>query len=507
MSSSLLARTASATIITIAVAAVALGAPAPAALAASPASISTLRFGTGLGATPSARVRRLQRILERRGLDLGPRGVDGRFGPFTTRAVERLQSRYGLVPDGIVGSKTRRLVSLLAVADATRRTRTPGPQSSPPAPSPKPPATTTPQPQSAPPPATAPAEPQSGPVVTGDRSSAGGTSLATILAALAALLAAAALLTALGRRRITGGDDPAPAIAAIDRDLYLEGRSDRPEVGAFRGFAVATAVPPGAMDDPREARYLVDDPRKSAPVWIRGGEISRSPSQLGAGELVIGYVTADADPAREQEAFMAIEAACEQTGWNLQEVIREPDSGRLVGRPGLTDALERIAAGHVRGLVVSDSHSVARSLRDLGALLDWFRDAEAAFVALDLDLDTATIDGHQTAGALIAVAGWEGERAASRARRGLVRVPAPGQGGAPTPEARAALAERLDALREAGMSLEAIADQLGREGVAPPRGGAGGWSPATVSEVLDRPRRREDVRAGLPPIPSRDRGA
>jgi DNA invertase Pin-like site-specific DNA recombinase len=346
--------------------------------------------------------------------------------------------------------------------------------------------------------------------VTGDRSSSGGTPLATILAALAALLAAAALLTALGRRRNTGGDSGhggAPAVAAIDRDLYLEGRSDRPEVGAFRGFALATAVSPGAMEDPREARYLVDDPRKPAPVWIRGGEIRRSPSQLGAGELVIGYVTADADPAREQEAFMAIEAVCEQTGWNLQEIIREPDSGRLVGRPGLTDALERIAAGHVRGLVVSDSHSVARSLRDLGALLDWFREAEAAFIALDLDLDTATIEGHQTAGALIAVAGWEGERAASRARRGMVRVPAPGQSAAPTPEARAALAERLDALREAGMSLEAIADQLGREGVAPPRGGTGGWSAATVGELLDRPRRREDVRAGLPPIPSRDRGA
>ena len=150
-------------------------------------------------------------------------------------------------------------------------------------------------------------------------------------------------------------------LAAINRDLYLEGTSDRPGIGSFRGFALATAVPPDAADDPRRARYLVDDPRKPAPIWVEGAEIRRSPSQLAAGESVIGYVTTDADPGRDQEAFMAIEALCERTGWQLDEIVRDSDTGRMVGRPGLTRALERIAAGEARGLVVSET--VASSAR------------------------------------------------------------------------------------------------------------------------------------------------
>ena len=90
---------------------------------------------------------------------------------------------------------------------------------------------------------------------------------------------------------------------------------------------------------------------------------------------------------------MAIETACDQAGWRLDDIVRDQDTGRMVGRPGLTRALERIAAGEARGLVVGDARRLVRSLADLGALLEWFRDAEAVLVALDLDLDTASIHG------------------------------------------------------------------------------------------------------------------
>jgi peptidoglycan hydrolase-like protein with peptidoglycan-binding domain/DNA invertase Pin-like site-specific DNA recombinase len=502
MLSSLLARIASATIITTVVAAVALGAPVSTAVAAPHPSAATLRLGTGLGAKPSAQVRRLQLVLKRRGLDLGPPGVDGRFGPFTQTAVRRLQAGYGLVPDGVVGPKTRRLVSLLAAAARGRTHRTQPSQATttppPPQTTPAPP----PQPSSpAQPGRTAPTQPQSGHVVTtGPRASTGGgISLETTLAALAALLAAAALVTALGRR----GQPPEgrPGLAGIERELYLEGHSDRPEIGAFRGFALATALPANATDEQRETRYLVDDPRKPAPVWVNAAEVHRSPSQLAAGEPVVGYVTIDPDPVREQEAFMAIESLCEDAGWTLEEIVREPDTGRMVGRPGLTRALERIAAGEARGLVVSDSRSVARTLRDLGTLLAWFRDAEAALIALDLDLDTATVEGHQTASTLIAVAGREGDRASARARRGVVRVEAPRQ--ARTQDGRAALVQRITAMREAGMSLQAIAEQLQNEGVGPLLGEQ--WNVATVRAVLDRAARGSGVGEGLPAIPRRDR--
>ena len=289
---------------------------------------------------------------------------------------------------------------------------------------------------------------------------------------------------------------------AIDRELYLEGESERPDIGSFRGFALATAVPRDAGDDPRRARYLVDDPRKPAPVWVEGGDVRRSPSQLGSGEPVIGYVATVSDPRTDQEAFMDIEAACDQAGWRLDEIVRDQDTGRMVGRPGshARARADRRRARPVR-LVVSDSRSLVRSLADLSALLEWFRDAEAALVALDLELDTATVHGHQTASTLISVSAWEGERTATRARRSLARVQTPGRAG-PTAEDRAILADRIRAMREAGMSLQAIATQLSNEGV-PPLRGAARWTPAAVKSALDAPSRPTSIRDELPAIPGR----
>lgn len=494
MLSCLLARSASAAIVLMTVGMVAPGAPLPAAVAAPPAapSASVLAQGAGLGASPSAAVRRVQRILRRRGFGLGPPGADGRFGPLTAAAVRRMQTRYGLVPDGIVGPRTRHVLGLIAAAAARRAARrrpsTPAQTTSRP---PTTPHRATPAPRPATTrPATRPAASSTG--------AKGDSGPATILAALALLAALLALALSLWRvwraeRRLE--------VAPIDRDLYLEGESARPEVGPFRGLAIATAVPSRGEDDPRRARYLVDDPLKSAPVWVEGGDVRRSPSGLAAGEPVIGYVTAGPDPAIEQQAFMAIETACERAGWELQDIIHDEDTGRLVGRPGLRSGLERIAAREARGLIVSDARRLTRSLTALAALIDWFRDAEAVLVLLDLDVDTATVHGHHTASALVAVAGWESER--PRSRRRVARVQAPDRPALPTVEERAALIERIAVMRAAGMSVHAIGIQLDNEGVPPPPG-VGHWTTTAVKGALEMAAAVDDgVREALPRIPHR----
>src|SRR4051812_7754428 len=88
-------------------------APPPPASAASQ-TIPQLAQGAGMGAKPSAAVRRVQRVLHSHGYSLGQPGVDGRFGPLTDAAVRRFQADRGLAADGIVGPKTGRAVSRIA---------------------------------------------------------------------------------------------------------------------------------------------------------------------------------------------------------------------------------------------------------------------------------------------------------------------------------------------------------------------------------------------------------
>lgn len=502
MLSRLLLRTACAAVTLLVVAVAALAVPLPAATAAAPrgaiGAAAVLRQGVGLGDRPSDRVRRVQRILDRRGFDLGPPGVDGRFGPLTAAAVRRMQARYGLVADGIVGPKTRRLLSLLAAAERTQRRaqRPQAPaQNRPPAPAPQrpgmpPPARTQPQ--------AAPQAPAAQPPAVRTKAPA----WLAIVAIVAAVLAAADLALAIPLAR-RPKPDGAPALVALERGLFLEGHSDQPAVGAFRGMALAMGVPPHATEDSAQTRYLIEDPLKAAPVWVRGSEIRRSPSRLAHGDPVIGYVTASHDPIREQQAFMEIEALCEESGWTLEEIIRERDNGRASSRPGLRRALEHIAAGDARGLVVTDVQSVTDSMSDLGALLEWFREADATLIALDLALDTATAEGHQTASTLIAVAGWESERRTARARSGLARVDTRDRPSAQTPEDRARLIERITAMRQAGMTMQAIADQLNNEGVPTTRGGP--WRAASVSSALRSTLTSRSIRSQLPRIPREGR--
>ena len=110
-----------------AVVAVALGAilitkPA-AAEAAGGDTTATLAEGVGMKAQPSVRVRRLQLALRRHHFDLGPSGVDGRFGPRTQAAVRRFQKSDGLEVDGVVGPRTRRALRR-GTASASHRSRT-----------------------------------------------------------------------------------------------------------------------------------------------------------------------------------------------------------------------------------------------------------------------------------------------------------------------------------------------------------------------------------------------
>jgi resolvase-like protein len=194
---------------------------------------------------------------------------------------------------------------------------------------------------------------------------------------------------------------------------------------------------------------------------------SRMPTGLEPGSPVIGYVTAGDDAnGRMTPPERAIERACERAGWRLVAIVRDREGDRLLERPGLSHALDRIANGHAGGLVVTDARLLSRSL-DFAGLMSWFDESDAALIALDLGVDTSTPEGRRVASTLVTINGWAGGRIAARASA-----------------ARAKLLKRIARMHEEeGMSLQEIADDLNARGERT-LSGADAWWPSGVQTAL-----------------------
>jgi DNA invertase Pin-like site-specific DNA recombinase len=159
----------------------------------------------------------------------------------------------------------------------------------------------------------------------------------------------------------------------------------------------------------------------------------------------------------------------------------EPNGGRITDRPGLAYVLDEIAAGRIAGMVLAHLGDLTRSATELARFLDWLNRSEAFMIALDYELDTSTTAGELAAGALMEIGDWERGRIAARTRPGLTAIRT--QGGATASHASVRddpqLSARIRAMRDRGMSLQAISDTLNAEGVPTLRGGTH-WRPSSV---------------------------
>ena len=217
---------------------------------------------------------------------------------------------------------------------------------------------------------------------------------------------------------------------------------------------------------------------------------------------MVGYASADADQrARANDELRRqveeIASECERRGLRLLEVVRERDRQhrRPLERPGLGYALEQIAAGNASGLVVSDLSRLTHSLPDLGRVLEWLTRRDARFVAAGPGLDTEEEAGRLALRAVIEVSRWERERLAERTRNGMRAARSKGPASvAGHPE----LSERIAGMRSAGMTLQAIADQLNVDGIPTVRGGAK-WRPSSVQAAAGY--RRPPTGHALDPAP------
>jgi DNA invertase Pin-like site-specific DNA recombinase/peptidoglycan hydrolase-like protein with peptidoglycan-binding domain len=451
-------------------------APSTPARAASGRPMPVLAQGAGMGAQPSAKVRVVQRVLHHRGYELGAPGVDGRFGPLTAAAVRKMQADYGLAVDGIVGDHTRKALGLTRRTVGTQRRSHAehGSQSV---------LERGPTAGQAPRHANARITPvRNASVELNDRSS---TSW------LDSLLAGAfgALITFL------------LAIAVVARRRHRDGKRSTPTLSPP---VFAHATDPRSDDQPAPAQNMQVAPNHNggAHVSANGASSEAPPSCLPPGHRVIGYVTLPPEPGVSDDdgSSEAIQAMCERCGWELLQIVRDREVGPTLDRPGLGYALGRIARREADGLVVSDLKRVSRSIVDLGALMGWFRNAQAALIALDLGIDTSTPRGHHVATTLITLSDHAHERIAYRHGNGLADIRAARRTGRPAVRDDPELLRRIAAMRAAHMTLQAIADQLNGEEVPTLRGGRK-WRPSSIQAALGY--RRPGSRDHLPSLDER----
>jgi hypothetical protein len=146
----------------------------------------------------------------------------------------------------------------------------------------------------------------------------------------------------------------------------------------------------------------------SAPPLAPGlDSASPSTSPLVGRGPAIGYVSVPGElgSADATTSERAIARICKRDGWNLVDIVRDPDGSSLHDGSEISRAVQRIENGEASALIVSDARVLRRSV-DLAELVTRLDAAEAALVAIDLGLDTSTEHGRRVASALITMSGW-----------------------------------------------------------------------------------------------------
>jgi DNA invertase Pin-like site-specific DNA recombinase len=261
---------------------------------------------------------------------------------------------------------------------------------------------------------------------------------------------------------------------------FVHMRQRRRHAARIAAYQLGTYIPPSLQQAGQE-EPVAEATEEQPPAAVPEPPPS-SRSGFGNGARVIGYVT-EQSAATGRAPELDIERACQRSGWQLAEIVRDRANGSILERPGMSRALERITKGDAQGLVISDGRLLSRSA-DFATFVRWFRDADATLIALDLGLDTSTPEGRRLAGSLITLNGWAGDWIASGPLRSAAAV-APKEEEPPRLPMgeRPGVFARIARMRDDDMAPQEIADQLNKEGV-PTLFGTEKWRPSTIQTAL-----------------------
>jgi DNA invertase Pin-like site-specific DNA recombinase len=183
----------------------------------------------------------------------------------------------------------------------------------------------------------------------------------------------------------------------------------------------------------------------------------------------------------------------DRRGWTLTAAhVDAGRSGRTgKARPELEAALDALTAGEADALVVAKLDRLARSTIALSRIMQTSQEQGWSLVILDPDLDTSTAAGRLTATVLGAVAEYESELIADRARMTHRRRKAAGMRAGQPPILDDGLRYRIADQRTAGASFGAIAEGLNADGIPTARGGR--WHASTVRHVCQSVQREAEL--------------
>ncbi|GLI00672.1 recombinase family protein [Phytohabitans aurantiacus] len=202
----------------------------------------------------------------------------------------------------------------------------------------------------------------------------------------------------------------------------------------------------------------------------------------------------------------AIRGEAERQHWKLVWApVDDGQTGAHTRREGLRWALDELAAGRADGLVVAKLNRLSRSVADFATLLRTAQRQRWSVVALDLGIDTSTVNGRLVANIVMSVAEWEREIISQRTAEGLAEAREAGvRLGRPVLVPKPVV-RRIRRMRTNGHTLRAIANKLTEDQVPTVHGGAR-WYSGTVRGVLRRsggdPHQRHGADPTHTPLPA-----
>jgi DNA invertase Pin-like site-specific DNA recombinase len=199
---------------------------------------------------------------------------------------------------------------------------------------------------------------------------------------------------------------------------------------------------------------------------------------------VLGFVSTDGathlDDAGRKEQTATLADACARRGWDLVGLVHEVGPARRCRRPALSYAIERLRGGDASCLAVVELGRLCRSVADLRQVFESLERVNARLVSLQPPIDTGVQSGRDAARIICAVSDWERNRAAERSRKALAVAR---EKGATQPTIQPQLRRQIARMRGAGMTLQAIVDELNESGVPTVRGGIE-WRVSSVQAAI-----------------------